>query len=157
MEYYDLNLEDAGKVASQVKISHPYGCAGFDPYGSLSPESIIAASKSIRTFTEQDYDKSVLDRVKDEIGASQNVFFLGFGFHEQNVEYLKINHKEYNTTQVICTAYKTTADEKNSIASLIRTITSNNYLDIGHDRGIIFSDEGCFSIFKDNPTRIANM
>ncbi|CAN7287530.1 hypothetical protein [Devosia sp. LjRoot3] len=97
-EYYGVSLDKARSVVSTLRMHRPYGSVGLLPwqekegpkvdFGQPSPRAVAQVSGSIRTFTEQERNEEALQEIKRAISASDQVVFLGFGYHRQNVELL---------------------------------------------------------------------
>lgn len=97
--YYHCGLGDACDLVRRVKIFHPYGVCGNLPWQSsesvpfggsdYSPELLSVADK-IQTFSEQITDEVSLNEMKDEVAAASTIVFLGFGFHEMNMNLLSV-------------------------------------------------------------------
>ncbi|WP_420347386.1 hypothetical protein [Pelagibius sp.] len=97
--FYGVNEGEAAKLSSSLRVHHPYGKVGDLPWqdGELRVEfgasprgqGLLAISKQIKTFTEQVDDAHTLNEMRAMIGAAKNLVFLGFGFHEQNMQLLR--------------------------------------------------------------------
>jgi len=83
---------------SSLVIYHPYGQVGFMPWDDGNPKvnfggtdygDIVGLSGQIRTFNEQMEDKVQLDEIRQRVADAKRIVFLGFHFHNQNMELLK--------------------------------------------------------------------
>lgn len=108
---YGLSYEDAASALQTINFIRPYGSLGQLPwqggegtrrYGGewydgeqddeeqfdelLSPDNILSSSMKIRTFYEQAADQIVEQRIAAAVNQAQNIVFLGFGFHPQNLD-----------------------------------------------------------------------
>lgn len=99
--------EDATREALlQLNVIRPYGTLGLLPWqepnagigygGPNSDNTILAASRTIRTFTEQFIDKELGERIVNALSEAKLVVFLGFGFHQQNMELLTTPGRAWN-------------------------------------------------------------
>lgn len=99
--YFDLPIEKASRIASTCRIIHPYGLLGsldgnghvefgwdFRHSGGLGADVFNQMAKSIRTFSEFEEDKSQVNLAKRWVVEASRIIFLGFGFHEQNIDML---------------------------------------------------------------------
>jgi hypothetical protein len=95
---YEVTPEKATEIMNNLQIYHPYGQVGFLPYqqGSLTfdygafqqyAENNLA--QCIKTYTEgtdiksKDYKKAMFN-----LYDAEKVIFLGFAFHQQNIDLL---------------------------------------------------------------------
>jgi hypothetical protein len=97
--YYSLTLDEAQAAVRKLKIYHPYGKVGDLPWivnntNSLdfaelqATNQLIYAFKGIKTFTEQIEEGDELKAIRQEIADSETLIFLGFAFHEMNMQLL---------------------------------------------------------------------
>jgi len=101
--YYGVTAQQAWGALSRLKVIHPYGTVGrlpwldpkpgFVPYGGSYNHDYLELSKAIRTFTEQFSDKSISDAIEAEVTAAERIVFLGFGFHDINMQTLATSAK----------------------------------------------------------------
>jgi hypothetical protein len=61
-------------------------------------------SDRIRTFTEQIADDSLQTTIHDRISNAETLLFLGFSFHEQNMQLIRPS-SECQAKQVLGTAF----------------------------------------------------
>jgi hypothetical protein len=97
--YYKLSDNQAGELVATLKIFHPYGTVGFLPWQNAQvPQSAFGERQylsnlderaaEIRTFTEgQKADDT--EQLRRRIAEAHVIVFLGFGFHELNMELLR--------------------------------------------------------------------
>lgn len=96
---YSIRQEEAEAVVSSLEIYHPYGTVGelqtnLNPQGTpfgdrVDGETLLRLSNGIRTFNEQVDDAETLNALKSNIADAETLVFLGFGYHEQNMELLQ--------------------------------------------------------------------
>lgn len=99
-DIYRLPQNEAGEIVRSILIYHPYGRIApldwEDPregmaYGSsYSPESLLRMARKIRTYSEVFEPDSGLSQVRDRLRVVESVVFLGFGFHQQNMNILSV-------------------------------------------------------------------
>lgn len=99
--YYALSAEVSRKIMKTVKIFHPYGVCGALPWempeknipygGGLEARSLLEISSQIRTFTERVEDEAALAAIRAEVDMAEVAVFLGFAYHEQNMELMQGN------------------------------------------------------------------
>jgi len=95
-EYAAISSETAAKIVSKINMIRPYGslgplewCAmGGVSYGA-EHHQLVELTKNIKTFTEQDA-VDCRAAITSAIEDASVLVFLGFGFHSQNVDLLKI-------------------------------------------------------------------
>ncbi len=95
---YALNRDELNEKSELIKIYHPYGSLGkleSTAFGGspnsdneIDPDTCIALSDRIRTFTESSEDETGSLDVRRAINTANRIIFLGFGFGEQNLELL---------------------------------------------------------------------
>jgi hypothetical protein len=93
-----VSQEIADRTVKRIRIIRAYGSLGplewqqpdGVPFGAqLEHTDLFEISKRIRTYTEQNA-ADIKGAINAEIEASRIVVFLGFGFHQQNMELLKV-------------------------------------------------------------------
>lgn len=100
---YQVNDEIAYQIVSGLDIVHPYGCVGeFVPanyrpikngvrYGQDSRSvDLHDVARNLYTYTEQIEGESIIERIRHMVARAKCVVFLGFAFHPQNMELLKL-------------------------------------------------------------------
>lgn len=98
--HYVLTPDDAMNLVNRCKILHPYGSVGPNPYlanivneayvpfGSSDRNIILELSRNIKTFTDQIEDRNFLSEIRELVKQADTIVFLGFAFHDQNMELL---------------------------------------------------------------------
>ncbi|KAF0120272.1 MAG: hypothetical protein FD152_4214 [Xanthobacteraceae bacterium] len=95
---YRLSEPDANSLMSTLQIVHPYGVIGHLPwqtrdggiyFGQTEHVNHKNIASRIRTFTEQNKDKSLTLQIDQMMNDNDRVVFLGFGYYEQNMEIIK--------------------------------------------------------------------
>src|SRR5437016_13425482 len=91
--------ESASQILSKFTIIHPYGLVAplrvadqreGVPFGETNPnEGLFALAENIKTYTEQITDQAAIYKIKDELDLACCIVFLGFGFHEPNMQLLQ--------------------------------------------------------------------
>jgi hypothetical protein len=100
-ELYLVDAARAAEIIKSMKIFHPYGRVaplpwqkndgiefGGDPHGAELDLPTLA--KNIRTFNEEVEEGEQLRLMRLELEKATNLVFLGFHFHRQNIELLKL-------------------------------------------------------------------
>jgi hypothetical protein len=95
---YGIDGQAGAHICNSAKIYHPYGIVGALPYQnknsnvSFGSENIanrcVELAAGIRTYTEEAADNGEINAIKDAVSKSERLVFLGFGFHQQNLEIL---------------------------------------------------------------------
>jgi hypothetical protein len=96
--YYSISDQDAAKLISKLTILHPYGVVGRLPWQRSSPDvsfggtlrnaNLLDLANQIKTFTEQVEDDKELWAIRSHVQQAETIVFLGFAFHEQNMQLL---------------------------------------------------------------------
>ncbi|MES2255050.1 MAG: hypothetical protein V4559_08415 [Pseudomonadota bacterium] len=92
---FAIKSEDACEIVKQATIIHAYGAVGNLP--GLAPTNLVAfgSNREIRELANTDsiqtYSESAADPkpIHEEIEKAEQVVFLGFAFHPQNMALLK--------------------------------------------------------------------
>ncbi|HNB26580.1 MAG TPA: hypothetical protein PLR41_06470 [Alphaproteobacteria bacterium] len=109
---YNITSDKARRLCENINVLHPYGTVGplpgwrgkgnFVDFGSNKAD-IGQLADSIRTYTETTDDTAELNAIKQTVGESEVIVFLGFGFHQPNMQML--NPARESSAQVFAMAY----------------------------------------------------
>ena len=111
---YKLSDEKAAELVKSIDIYHPYGVVGtlpwMNPKGAMEfgavPDArkLVDLASKITTFSER--QDSVHDSMHYKMGFASKLVFLGFAFHELNMELITPPKKfpEPSNTPVRCFA-----------------------------------------------------
>jgi hypothetical protein len=116
--------EQAAECVARLKIIRPYGSIGklawqdregvpFGGHSHLKQASAVVGN--IRTFTEQIQEPDLLSSINVALNSASLVIFLGFGFHQQNVELFKPTSDTSRPTAAVIATLKG-IDHKNHLA-----------------------------------------
>lgn len=120
---YGIDQRAAAEVMSTLDITHPYGQVGQlrwqDSAGKgvdfgerPRGDNLLALADQIKTFTEQSHDEAEKQHWRNLIECCQQLVFLGFGFHRQNIELLSLVNGPKSPPTIYATTYLTShADE----------------------------------------------
>lgn len=96
--YYNLKHDAAKSFVENLHINHPYGTVGdlWDDKDRLTfgiipdAEQLLSLSNRIKTFSERARDsESILNnRIQYLVERADRVVFLGFAYHDQNLDML---------------------------------------------------------------------
>jgi hypothetical protein len=101
MVYYNIDHDKAKDIILGLHINHPYGTVGelWDYRDKLAfgigpnPSDLYFLSMGIKTFTESvDQEKDSSNRIQYLIQRANRIIFLGFAYHEQNMNLLFNHH-----------------------------------------------------------------
>ena len=136
-QMYGLEDGQAAQVCAQISIYHPYGKIGnlphenppnHIPFGEkVSGERLVSIASNIRTFSESAQDEDNLSAARTALSEAKKVVFMGFAFHQQNMDVLTIPGS-FERQTLRC--YATTKDisdprielDKESISTAFRII-----------------------------------
>jgi len=130
VSYYALPEGDAQRLVSSATIVHPYGTVGDlhweDRLGlslgaQVGGERLLEISTKLRTFTEQYTDADVQKQIASIMDAAETLVFLGFAFHEQNMEILGANESR-EPRKVFATALAVSRSDCEAITVDIRKL-----------------------------------
>ncbi len=98
--YFAITPSYAAEIVNSATVFHPYGTPGMLPWQggadivqfgeAISPDRLLHLSRRIRTFGEKSDDSVTKEGITKALDNSSTVVFLGFGYHDQNVDLLKI-------------------------------------------------------------------
>jgi len=139
---YGVSIEE-GRDATQatLDITHVYGRVGNLPWhgqGQTAPyvnfgscvtgKSLRQLSSGIRTFTEQAQDPDEIEHCRSILGAAEQVIFLGFGFHRQNMALLSLDSPRWNTA--LATGYKVSLADQSVFKRRVMEMFKNSDLNV---------------------------
>lgn len=119
-QMYNFTEIEAAQICSRISIYHPYGKLGDLPYENpndqvafgekITGEKLVSVASKIRTYSEIGLDDKKLALAQNALIEAKKLVFLGFGFHEQNMEILTVPESNERAT-IVC--YATTKDVSN--------------------------------------------
>lgn len=149
--YYRMNLEEAKNIVDTLTIIHPYGTVGnlfFSTqqahdvdYGGRPLMGLKPIAANIRTYTQTDNDKSVLNKIHYQILEAEKVIYLGFAFHSMNMELITLE-KPGPLKRVFATVKGWSAE--NQVVVRDRILSSLLVGDINCE----FLDGTCYDLFN---------
>lgn len=114
-EYYSLADQEAEELVKKLKVIRPYGSVGEWSSTNTRKEGVVAfaeenvdlfaISKKIKTFSEQLEESDELKELRSLISSAEIVVFLGFAFHRQNMNLMRLEKQNNITKRVYATAY----------------------------------------------------
>lgn len=150
---YAIEPEQAKYVVDTLKIFRPYGSVGplrlpSNGVGICYGEEVdtnvfLNLCDGIKTYNEQIEDETILHNIKNEISKANQIVFLGFGFHTQNMEILTPK-KPGNVRQVLCTVKGLSAPNIDSVKQRIEPLVGPS-VNINHAG----SAAGCAEFFQE--------
>ncbi len=142
--FTEVSEPDIIKCLKELKILHVYGQIAplkwQDPKQSVDykpkiGESLLErAAANIKTIYEQK-ESPELNEVRQLLAQAEQIFFLGFGYAEENLEILKLPDRTKRTTEIYGTTFELEIREKFDIHSKIKEwlpVESTNQVTIGH-------------------------
>ncbi len=129
--YYGTKPERAAEILSRLSIFHPYGKVGSLPWqnsgtsvafgGELGSSALSQVAETLRTFTEGTSETdSHIDQIREAVFEAETLVFLGFAFHELNLQLLFGTPKEAavrHSKQAFGTAMGLSESNKKAIAA----------------------------------------
>ena len=106
----------AEMLKHQLKIVHPYGSIGellwqspngvaFGGHDYPHHDYLLKMAEGLRTFNEEMQDNETVWKVRGMVQHARRICFVGFHFHEPNIEMLKIERAD-GVPQVFATAFE---------------------------------------------------
>lgn len=100
---YRLDREDAAEIVKSIGVYHPYGrlselswedSSGIRYGAEMDVRKLLKMADRIRTYSEAKEPETGIDLIKERISKSSSIVFLGFGFHQQNIELLTVDGRK---------------------------------------------------------------
>ncbi|MCA0301137.1 MAG: hypothetical protein LCH95_01925 [Proteobacteria bacterium] len=133
---FGLGLEQAAKIVrNSCRIIHPYGTLGSlgggefpIPFGLKLTEAVHGTgdllhrmSQNLLTFSESQKTESI--PIREAVAKAARIVFIGFGFHEQNVDLLRVPVSD--VTEVRATAFRLSPSNQQQALLRIRNICAS--------------------------------
>jgi hypothetical protein len=108
-----VSSDTAAQCVARLNMIRPYGSIGKlewqeesgIPFGGNNNQlDANTAAANIRTFTEQIDDTTVDNPIEEALDSAHLVIFLGFGFHQQNMDLLRVRVARTNAKRPMVTA-----------------------------------------------------
>lgn len=150
--YYALEKVEANELIGQGVFIHPYGTVGQLDWqardgisfgAEVGSSRLLDISNRLRTFTEQVADEAALHGMTAAIESADRLVFLGFAFHEQNMELLKAS-PSHRARQVFATALGMSKSDCEAVTSEICNLYHSNQTQIKTEIG---NDMKCVDLF----------
>ncbi len=118
----------------------------YRPYGSLGPyplngmngvplgglrTSLTAMAKNLKIYTEEAGDRPDLANLQDHIDDCDTIVFLGFGFHQQNMDLLHIGKPKQNSRWCFTSAYQEHSGRRETFERRIQSAIGRAILRMG--------------------------
>jgi hypothetical protein len=116
---FGLSDSEALDILNQIPIVHIYGMLGKFP---IPQEEIddrnpwVPASVGIRTIFESEVHSGELENANALLDSSHKICLLGFGFHRENIELLKLH--ERSSAQLYATRFDLREAEWNRLTTI---------------------------------------
>ncbi len=134
--YYAVSDQQAQEIVNGAQIYHPYGTVGRLPwqpgsqpevgFGAEDGYSLNEVSLGIKTFTERIEDQSAINEIRNSICSAQQIIFMGFGFHDQNMELLQPPISD-TYAKIIASAYGISDSDCSGINSSVLKLCVTKY------------------------------
>ena len=99
-QVYGLDEARSARLLKNLKIYHPFGTIGDLPFqnsathtafgGEVDGHRLASILPRIKTYSEAVKVETDLFSAKDALGHADRVVFLGFAFHEQNMQLMQV-------------------------------------------------------------------
>jgi SIR2-like domain len=118
------NEQEVAELMKGLNIYHPYGSVGDLPWQSgegiefgaeVDACGLLKSSLRIRTFNEEVEDRTKIKEIQDAMCTANRVIFLGFHFHQQNVDLITPPNAQSGTASAYATAYNRSDHDKRFI------------------------------------------
>jgi hypothetical protein len=157
---YNLSEPDATELMGKLTIIHPYGVAGTlrttsNPSGvafgggEKPHDTHVPLIDQIKTYTEQVDDPDELEAIWGRVVWADQIVFLGFAFHDQNVRLLRPDGR-LKAKNIFGTTYGMSDSDVNIIKGQLIHFFDESQLRIMRDmnRIVLRSDLKCSQLFE---------
>jgi hypothetical protein len=128
---FGFDVSDAKRVVMDLNILRPYGSVGALPWQDKSGvpyganlgkdhDQLFRLSENVRIYTEDNRSAQVIDAIHTAIDTARMIVFLGFGFHQQNMNLLKVG-RGADWRRVLATVLGIDSENYKDMARLIAT------------------------------------
>jgi hypothetical protein len=121
---HGVNFAAAAAVMRKIEIFHPYGYIGDLPqmggvvgFGD-SLQDAHSISDRILTYSEKVEEGESLSNMREQIRDARAIVFLGFGFHKQNMDLIRLQ-PGYSAKKVYATALGISDADRHVVESRI--------------------------------------
>lgn len=119
--FYSMENEESNQIVAKAKIFHPYGTPGPlvgapqpVPFGT-SHADWYKLGDAIKTYTET----VEAAEIKEAVRAARQIVFLGFAYHDQNMNLLA-DQESLKAKTIFGTAYERSESDVAAVAQQIR-------------------------------------
>jgi hypothetical protein len=150
---YGVSEVEASSIFKRLNIVHPYGVVGplfagasTGPFGGTKGYACdyVGLSEGVKIFTEQIAAGAFLKRVHDMMFWAEQIVFLGFGYHEPNLQILAPKSK-MNLKPVLGTAVGMSASSIDKVRDQLANMFSGALS--GTREAIQIDDMSCAELF----------
>ncbi len=104
-QLYGISKGDAKAILAELDFIHPYGVIDPSvPFGSPTGNYVELAA-GIKTYTEQIGDADLRNILSTKVPDADHIVFLGFAYHDQNMELLTPQKPIPASHRIFGTAY----------------------------------------------------
>ncbi|WP_441255755.1 hypothetical protein [Tardiphaga sp. 285_C5_N1_2] len=116
---YGISRDDAISIVSGINLIHPYGTVADladVPYGAhpYNQADYFKLAKGIKTYTERIEEGDLLGKMRSAVHSAEQVVFLGFAYHDQNMQLLK-SKKPLGLTRCFGTALHMSDSDRETV------------------------------------------
>ncbi|MGE0285931.1 MAG: hypothetical protein AB7I42_07030 [Bradyrhizobium sp.] len=122
--FYNISAGEAAEIVRRMRIYHPYGVAGqlasvwhaaqTATFGAERADCHAIGGAVLKTYTET-VDAA---EIREAVGDAEKLVFLGFAFHDQNMEVLA-KPRSMKLKKTIGTAYNMSEADRRIVTSQI--------------------------------------
>lgn len=132
--FYRIEKHDAETVVASAAIIHPYGSIGplenqqgrrGIPFGADCGSHVLNVASSIRTYSEQVEDQDVIGAIGSAFESSEQIVFLGFAYHDQNLALLRTD-KGWKATRILGSAIGISEENAEFISGILENCLSKS-------------------------------
>jgi hypothetical protein len=154
--YFQITEGKAQEIVSEVRFFHPYGSIGTIfpsadqvPFGAQYYD-LRRLAEQINTFSESAREPKLVDAIREEVREADTLVFLGFGFHDQNMELLSMPElptQEPSAKRVLATVHGLSKSDTEIVKLLIADMLSGKPLGSDTPYSISTFDGKCAPFF----------
>jgi Zn-dependent alcohol dehydrogenase len=116
---YGIREQEAQSIVDALEIIHPYGVIDPSVQFGTTRAHWVQLAEGIKTYTEQVGAGDVVSRVETIIHRADHIVFLGFAYHDQNMQLLKPAKQFSASKSIFGTAFGMSDSDVNVVGGQI--------------------------------------
>lgn len=119
-----VSADQARDMLARIPIAHVHGILGsfpdFEYRATSDPNELLAVSNGIQIIHECEDESPAFQAARGLLQAAERIYFLGFGFHTDNVRRLGFSQETLKEKRVWCTLTEVGPIELKTISARLK-------------------------------------